>query len=222
MKRIFGLLMALMMVWGFSGQAQATLILRGTDTLGNPLIYDNDLNITWYGNSNLPNIWQNQVDWASALTVNFGSTVYTDWRLPATVDGEYNYGYDGTTTVGYNITNSEMGHLYYTELGNLGAEDTSGAWQSDQGLKHPGDFILSNGPYWSGTEHSAALGWAWYFSFYNGFQNTIKTEGTYAEIDYYALAVRPGNVVIPEPGTMFLLGSGLIGLVGFRRTFRKR
>jgi len=29
-------------------QAEATLFLRGTDTLGNQLIYDSDRNITWY------------------------------------------------------------------------------------------------------------------------------------------------------------------------------
>lgn len=46
MRRIFTLLTALMMVWGFSVRAQATLTTLGTDTLGNKLIYDNDLDIT--------------------------------------------------------------------------------------------------------------------------------------------------------------------------------
>ena len=39
MKRIFILTVMMAMVLGFSVQAQATLILKGTDTLGNRLIY---------------------------------------------------------------------------------------------------------------------------------------------------------------------------------------
>ena len=93
---------------------------RGTDSLGNRLIYDSDLDITWYDYTNDYDTWQNQMDWAGALYVDFGGTHYTDWRLPTTVDGYQVYGYDGTTTEGYNITSSEMGHLFYTELGNKG------------------------------------------------------------------------------------------------------
>ena len=100
---------------------------RGTDSLGNRLIYDSDLNITWYDYSKSWDTWQNQVNWASGLSVTFGSNTYTDWRLPSTVDGTYaGCGCNGTTTAGYNITSSEMGHLFYTELGNTGYYDTSG------------------------------------------------------------------------------------------------
>lgn len=142
MKRIFTLLIAIAMVVGFSAQAYATLILRGTDTLGNRLIYDDDLNITWYDYTTSLDTWQNQVNWASALTVIFGGTIYDDWRLPSTVDGPWVWGYDGTTTGGYNITSNEMGHLFYTELGNLGLYATDGTNpQPCYGLTNTGYFL---------------------------------------------------------------------------------
>ena len=48
MRKIFILLIMVGIIFGLSVQADATLFLRGTDTLGNQLIYDSDLNITWY------------------------------------------------------------------------------------------------------------------------------------------------------------------------------
>jgi hypothetical protein len=55
MKRILFLLMAVLAVFVLVTPAHAFLINRGTDLLGNRLIYDNDLDITWYDYSNAPN-----------------------------------------------------------------------------------------------------------------------------------------------------------------------
>ncbi|MDD5450914.1 MAG: PEP-CTERM sorting domain-containing protein [Desulfovibrionales bacterium] len=167
--------------------------------------------------------------WASDLTVNFGGHIYDDWRLPSTVDGLYVWGYDGTTNLGYNITSSEMGHLFYTELANLGWRDTlNNVRQSGYGLINTGDFQnLINDFYWSSTENPFTLKSALGFYFYDGSQREIGTRGG----DYYAIAVRDGNVAapvpdlvpdpIPEPATMLLIGSGLAVLAGIRIRSKK-
>ena len=233
MKRISALLVALVMVLGASMHAHAALILRGTDTQGNRLIYDDDLDITWYDYTNGSAMWQTQVNWADALTVDFGGTVYDDWRLPTTVDGPYVSGYDGTTTGGYNITTNEIGHLFYTELGNLGYRDTSGRILSSWGLTNTGLFQnFKVGPYWFGTEYSTNSYYAWYFLTYYGYHELYPKH-----YSIFALAVRDGDVPIgigvtgggggspapvPEPSTIFLLGSGLAGLVLTRKRFGRR
>lgn len=223
-KRI-GLVVCLLAVLLLVTTAHAELFNRGTDSLGNRLIYDSDLNITWYDYSNSVNTWQNQVNWADALDVNFGGTHYTDWRLPLTVDGIYVWGYDGTTTGGYNITSSEMGHLYYTELGNAGYRDTSGnltgcGWPNPPCLTNTGDFQnLQLRDYWSGTEYSANPNLAWVFNASGGNQNYDFKEGNVT----YALAVRPGDVaVVPEPISSILFVTGGTLLAGRRFLKRKK
>ena len=178
-----------LLVFGLAGGARATLTTVGTATYSGTaynLIYDNDLQITWLDYTKGYDNWQNQKDWANTLgssltTVSLlpGYTIAPDWttgwRLPSTVDGSYSWGYDGTTTAGYNITNSEMGHLYYTELGNKGYYDTSGNGpQAGWGLTNQVPFTnLIASWYWSGTEYADDPNSAWYFYTNYGYQDVF-------------------------------------------------
>ena len=137
-----------------------------------------------------------------------------------TVDGGRTFGYDGTTTSGFNITTSEMGYLYYTELDNKGLQATDGSFQVDCGLTNKGFFanVDSFDHFASGTQtESADYPDYWEFGMDSGYQGLAFGDRV------KGLAVRPGHVsAVPEPATMLLLGSGLFGLAGFKKRFLKK
>lgn len=239
-KRLLaGLAMGLFMMWT-AGLSEASLTTIGTATYGGSeynLIYDDDNNgqgLVWLDYSHKGATspgWQNQVAWTASLNdpgvITYNLSVpmnWTgEWRLPATVDGLHVYGYEGdpdgdgvyTYTAGYNLANSEMGHLYYTELGNLGYRATDGTSpQPGWGLGNTGDFDnLIAFWYWSGTEYAATPGYAWALDLDYGIQDK------YDEGNAYGLAVRPGQPV-PVPGAVWLFGSGLIGLASVKRLWK--
>jgi len=174
------------------------------------LVYEGDQGLIWLDYTSGMGVgWDYYKKWAlelnasGVLTYNLNPGVKVtwngDWRMPNTVDGKRIWGYDGTTTAGFNITTSEMGHLFYKTLGNKGCYDVKGkikpGWIHDAawGLKNKGPFInLYADTYWSDTEYEAYTELAWAFNFSTGAQtNTIfKHQG----IRVIAMAVRPGRI----------------------------
>jgi hypothetical protein len=204
MKKTTVTVFAILMICVFGAPVYATLIDHG-----NNLIYDTDLNITWY-NPNVGNMtWGEAMSWATSLTAGG----VTGWRLPTAINQ------DGSLPVsGYNLTGSELGHLYYTELGNTSRPPGS----INGGLTNMGPFTnLRSVNYWTSTEWARFSGNAWAFSFISGLLGYGDKNPNSTYIIYYsALAVHDGNVGVshtPIPGAVFLFAPGLAGLALLRR-----
>ena len=207
----------------FSTAANAALV----GSADGKTVYDTDLNITWLSNANLgaTNIFglQRNVDLGTIPGVNtFGGSYifedggmtwgaakkwiaamnsanylgYNDWRLP-TSDSCYGYNCGG-----------EMAHLYLNELGGNGYSIT---------VAHNANYdLFSNfmsSFYWSGSEYVSNNNQAWNFWFSIGLQShNLKDQGM------YVMAVRDGQIAaVPVPAAVWLLGSGLMGLIGVAR-----
>ena len=170
-----------------AGAAQAALQDRDLD--GNTVVdafYDTDLDVTWLRDADVNGVmdWYSSVSWAENYT--FGA--YTDWRLPTS-----------DQCIGLNCTGSEMGHLWYVELGNPAGGP----------MLNTGDFEnLQSFGYYSSTVWEANPNGVMAFRTGEGYQG-----GDDRSNPYYAMTVRDGDVPsIPEPETYALMLAGLAGL----------
>ena len=220
--------------------AQATLLSRS----GGSMIYDTDLDITWVTDANLFKTQiANDASLVDAIINNVGSVAdsysgshnltasdfafasyglatwwgaqawaanlsyggYSDWRLPTT---------PGTATSDFNQSGSELGHLFYTELGGT-------ALNSIITNHNDNNKLFSNiqaGVYWSGNESESVNtpdpGYAWNFNTSNGYQNAFSLKDNH----FIPWAVRSGDVAaVPVPASIWLFISGLLGFFGMKR-----
>jgi hypothetical protein len=167
------------------------------------MIYEDDTGLVWIDYTSGSKEWPDLVAWAKslneagALTYKFNDGVNVawngDWRLPNTVDKARKNGFDGSTTAGFNITSSEMGHLFYVSLGNVGYYNKKGEVDTNfAGLKNKGPFQnLKESIYFSGTVYSIYTNHPWHFNFYYGGQDFTSFTNSYA---YPGLAVRQAKV----------------------------
>lgn len=141
---------------------------------------------------------------------------YNEWRLP-----RGNRDITQTATLGYDIPESEMSHLY-DELLNEGG--SGGNWYQTDDFAN----IKQTSIYW--LEKQKVTG------FPNAPKATIDFNWVGEQFvgldtkDYNVLAVFDGEIVssgpgpvdpVPEPGTYALLTIGMIGLAGLRKKFKK-
>jgi hypothetical protein len=177
------------------------------DTIGDPNLTGGEGTIT-AGNLTGVNIFYNQYDpvvAAGDLFIDVGSNSYWDYVLTAGGDiyqfaeltfsaskGDNDYLYDITTTwSGYYIRNDHPYALNETGLTSIGTYTFSG-FNGDGSVNFSG-FSLPVGDK----------------AFILGFGPNCANDVIYEKV-----------APVPEPGTILLVGSGLIGLAGFRRKFK--
>lgn len=184
---------------------QATLIDRG-----NGLIYDSDQNITWLqdanfnagsrfddGSSNSDGLmtWASAIVWADRL--EFGG--FSNWRLPMTKQPDPTCS-NSILSTGSGCTGSEMGHLF----------NIDGISSDNPGLFT--NFMAQIS--WSETEVAPSLQAVFLFKFFDGVQTATPNRN----IETHVFAVHAGDIgAIPIPATVWLFGTGLIGLLGFSK-----
>ena len=196
---------------------------------GNKLIYDDVLNITWLQDSNYAGgaiTWDQAQTWVDNLS--YGG--YDDWRLPSAnlINGASPcIDNSGSCDSGYNIKRSELGHMFHTNLANLGMFDVNGVYQPGHGVTNSsfadggnGSNVsilnLENWVYWFDEQYAPDTGRAWSFFTAMGWQvNNAKTDTS------ISWAVRDGDVTfVPVPAAMWLLSTALLGLAGVKRRYR--
>lgn len=216
-KEITAVLYLVVVLLGWTGSAHATLIVVGDS---DEMVYDTDLDVTWlrdvmHARTSGFNSGQmhhsEAVQWVSGLNVGG----LTEWRLPNSIQPDLGcINQINSIGQGINCTRSELGHLFYIELGNnpffIGCVRGVDCGPANTGPFQNIALEFTNNPpdiYWSNVGT---------FNFGNG----VQTHGiNLADNFFRALAVHNGGsqlVKVPEPSTIALFATGLFGL-GFVR-----
>jgi hypothetical protein len=207
-----------------TGSADAALLSR----LGGQAVYDTDRDITWIADANLAATQTfgvsgiissgsaiGQMSWttAQAWIAAMNTALYLgvgDWRLPATLNPDPTCS-NAAQSLGSGCSGSDMGHLFYDELGGTAG---SAVWSSGDPDLALFQHLDSVGLSWSNDfTPTAPTSDAWAFQLANGGQNAIAKTST-----EYAWAVRNDDIApVPAPAAAWLLTMALVALSTVRR-----
>lgn len=200
MKKILFFLIGAVAVVCLVTTSRADLILRGEDNLRHNLVYDTDLDITWYDFSYFAPNYKDAVNWADQLSVRVGTIEFTDWRLPSLIEvKDSNSGSPHHT---------EIGHLYLVELVNY---EVLFPWVFLDNWRYFDN--LAGGYYWmiqskggNGMGNEESMGAPAYNSYdrklqfvpVSGVNRPIVNKHTffYYKNKYLGVAVHPGDIIL--------------------------
>lgn len=230
MKRFLVILCAAALVFGTVGISNAALIGDGTVD-GDGVVFDNISLVSWLedGSSNFladPIFWEAADNIALGLTYN----AWDNWRLPTLAEAQSMLGSNPTAYFsaiqsggdnGWYWTNSVDHINTWYQLDDdsvvLSTDYTSGIIVDQWEDYYHSVFSVTEG---SGTDYKFA------YQLYAGDKYSGDYLADYAFItdtaSFWAVSDNgPVGPPIPEPTTMLLLGTGMIGLAGIRRKMKK-
>ena len=158
--------------------------------------------------------WFTANEWIAAMNADDGTGYlgFDTWRLPITVqpdascDTQSDPGGAGIPALfqgsGSGCTASEMGHLKHVDDIYFESEAALALFLN-----------LRDWEYWSGTDYFFDTSLAWSQGFDLGTQETADKSATML----YVLPVLSGDVSVPLPPSIWLLGSALFGVASLKR-----
>jgi len=177
------------------------------ERLDGQAFYDTVLDITWLADANYAKTsgydadglmnWQDSMAWAEQLVF----ADHSNWRLASYRDPASAI---NAPCNGYNCTDSELAFMYYENLNGDGTSRTTRT-----GIPDP--FINIYAQYWSGMVVESDFSINYHFN--DGLQFYHPNSQEFA-----AWAVMDGDIsAVPIPAAVWLLGSGLVALLGFSK-----
>jgi len=189
MKKMLGIVCALLMILGIAGTAGAALM-----TISDDIFFDDINNLYWYDNPGAFNSTSltTQLNQINGLSVTVGSDLYNQWTMANQNDVS-------------NLVNANW-------VGTTWLNVFDGLWELEN-LDDNRDWSLYARAQSSPTKFGSDVrlrvddfGVDWQLSY-----------GNYTgSVGAWVIQAEPASPV-PEPATLFLLGSGLVGLAGFGR-----
>ncbi len=200
----------------------------GLAAVGSNLVNDNVLNVTWTADANLLGTLEagdagltaaiisdvgsitDSLGIHTLSSADFGSNGQTDWWGSLAFISYLN----DTSYLGYHTWQLSDGNsLSYQFNTNLG--ETPGTALSNTSSNYPlFSNLQANAFWWTPAEALGTPANGVDFNTFYGY-----TGGADKTSQFYAWPVLPGNVTlpVPEPGSLWLFVSGVLGLCGFKR-----